>query len=262
MVNARERDRLDSMILAMSREVRDGDICLVGAASLIPTVAFCVAQHTAGSGIWILSPTGALSENVPVPLTLDSWDVRVTANAGAWIPLGVAVYDWSRLHVERSLEFVRPAQLDVVGRVNTSRLQLADGRQINLPGSAGLATVFATRSRVHVYLTRHDARSLRPTVDVVSGAASHGVRLHTPLGIFEIDPGSGASTLALQAGVDRDEVDANTPFPIAGLGRAARVPAPSQAELDLLERVDPIGIRFLEAMPADARLDSIEEMFD
>lgn len=255
---------IDHLVVAMAREVRDRDFLLLGSGSLLPLASFLLAKlHHAPNAI-LFTGTGAFSSEAPVPITLSDWEVRLARSARYAMSMVQGVCELNGWLHARVLEFLRPAQLDVLGQLNTSLVRPDSSRTVRLPGAAGIPEILRRRKRIRLYLPRHDRRTLVQRVDYVTARLfgteqMHAdVRLFTELGVFRfLGPGRVVAE-GLFPGVDADQVRSATGFPIAGLDEAPTLPTPSKEELHLLTTVvDPYKVRELEHLTGECRLEAI-----
>lgn len=183
------------------------------------------------------------------------------------LSLGEASYGTDLAHISSSADtfiavargFVgvctTPAQLDGRGAANLSRIGGTWERPgVALPGSRGLPDNNDMRGPVWYVYTAHDTRQLVAEVEFVSGpppSAGRYRRLLTPLGVFELQPGRGWSTVSLHPGVGHDDVAAATGFPITRPQGDQPTAEPTPEERAVIESVDPHGLRALGYVDVD-----------
>jgi glutaconate CoA-transferase subunit B len=163
-----------------------------------------------------------------------------------------------------TLQFLRPAQVDGEGSVNTSRVAGPDGRVVRLPGGLAMADVPRLMPRVVLYHPDHRPRSLPARVDVVTGRGGPSARgpdrsdgptlLVTDLAVIAL--GRPPRLVSAHPGIDPRDVVAATGFPLAVEDPVQVTPEPTAGERAAMEDVDPHALRGVEirATRADALL--------
>ena len=243
-------DRLllaDVMIAALATEIRDGDLVGVGLGTPLAVAAGLLAQATTAPDAHLLVG-GAVDPRADLATCLQGAGALLGHTAG-FVPhletMGMA--EDQRM----TLQFLRPAQVDGHGNLNTSRVGSGD-RTVRLPGGLATADVPRLLPRLVVYLPRHRRRSLPTRVDVVTGPgggwdgdryhARGAVRLVTDMAVVELGA-NGARLASVHPGVDPGEVVAETGFALQGIASAGTTPTPSDELREQLDRVDPQGVR-------------------
>jgi len=112
--------------------------------------------------------------------------------------------------------------------------------------------------RTSYWVARHTPRVFAETVDFVSGvgtdrAVGDSMRFHdlhrvvSNLGVFDFGgPARTMRVVSVHPGVTVDEVQAATAFPLHADGSVATTRLPSDAELEVLARIDPRNLRAKE----------------
>jgi acyl CoA:acetate/3-ketoacid CoA transferase beta subunit len=150
---------------ALARECRDDDVVVVGVATPLAAAAVFVARETVAPGLSIV-----LGGAVDPPLV----DVAETLVDPTFVTRRSAVVLGQRELLgllQRgafTLQFVSPAQVDLDGSVNTSRVRLADGWR-RLPGCLALPDTSTLVGRLVAYRIGDDTRFLVRRVDHVTG---------------------------------------------------------------------------------------------
>jgi glutaconate CoA-transferase subunit B len=174
-LTARER-----IAVAISRELRDNEVVLTGAASAVTLAASLLAQARHAPGLTILGAGVYINPRRLVPEFLAGWDCRP-----------VAIADMSDVFAvtERGIDvmFYGGLQIDRYGSVNLHRIPTPDGT-LRGPGLAN-ASLGHTARRTIVYTERHDRRTLVHEVDYASviGHARRG-RSRAELGLAHDGP--------------------------------------------------------------------------
>jgi glutaconate CoA-transferase, subunit B len=241
-LTARER-----MSIAISRELRDGEVVLTGAASAVPLAACLLAQARHAPGLTILGAGVYINPRRLVPEFTAGWDCDPVAIADM-----SDVFAVTELGID--VMFYGGMQIDRWGSVNLHYVPTAAG-VLRGPGLANCA-LGHTAARTILYTERHDRRTLVEAVDYASVIGhSRGGRSRAELGLanagpavlFTPDvlfrPGSGGSFVPDRAMSTADwaDVQARTGWPLP-----APPPAPFAAEPDevatLRRFVDPGGL--------------------
>ncbi len=273
-------DTANIMVTSLSRYIGDGMLVHVGTATFLGLVAAVLAKatHAPRADFRAMSGTGYYSEPFVVTLSL--------AEAMS-LTIGPAerVTD-AYTHVERDegvdFEASVPAQIDMYGNANLSIIGTDyDRPKVRLPGSAGLDSLPLMRhSKLRFYSTRHNTRTFVPKVDFITGAGyltgpgareALGIRgdggpgsVVTNLGVFDWDEATKRMrVVSLHPGVTSEQVRSNTGFEILGLdGRPPTTPLPTAEQLDVIARIDPLGIRRLEFLEGSERRRVLREVLD
>jgi glutaconate CoA-transferase subunit B len=248
----------DLLVAVLARHVLDGDVVGVGLGTPLALCACLVARRTHAPGAEILV-AGALSPDADMVTCMRG------AGALAGRTAGFASHLDTMDMAERqamTLQFLRPAQADGEGSINTSRVAGPDGRAVRLPGGLAMADVPRLMPRVVLYHTDHRRRSLPARVDVVTGRGGPSVRaghrsdgptvIVTDLAVIAL--GGTPRLVSAHPGVAARDVVAETGFPLAAEEPVPVTPEPTTEERAAMAEVDPHGLRGVEirATRADA----------
>lgn len=242
------------MACVMARQLRDGDVVGLGAASQIPMAAVKLARAMHAPNLWWLCG-GSGAVNSELPLLLDSAaDYRNLFGAEYRYGMEDAV-DF-QMRGRATVAFLGGIQVDRFGNLNMVCVGDYRNPKLRGPGSVGL-TFSPCFGRVHVFLQHHDARVLVDKVDFVSGPG-HSPERHkwtiptstgpefivTPLAVFDFKTGNRQARLAaVRSGVTVEEVLARTGFEPALAQPVIETEAPSDEELRLLRtKIDRNGV--------------------
>jgi glutaconate CoA-transferase subunit B len=234
----------DLMAAVLARLVVPGDVIGVGLGTPLALAAALLARHRHGGAVHVLAG-GALD----VDGDLDVWMGGPVATKGR-TPGYVPHFD-SMDMAERqamTLQFLRPAQVDAAGNLNTSRIGPRSAPAVRFPGGLATADVPALLPRVIAYHPDHRPRSLPDRVDWVTGAgagwsgasyfAAGTVALVTDLAVIEF-AGGAARVVSIHSWSDADEVAEKSGFDLAADVGAEMTPEPDEDELAALEALDP-----------------------
>ena len=238
------------MAAVMARQLRPGEVAIMGAVSALPQAACRLAQLTTAPGLWFIAGgSGAVNPHLE-PLLASSCDERLL-NADAVMTLPDVILVEGRGDLI-DVFFAGGLQIDARGNCNLGPVGSWTHPTLRGPGGVGLPFV-ARAGRVVIYSMSHDRRTFVERVDFVSGpgfpAGPGGLPgggpslIVTPLCTMDFDPGSHLARLAtLHPDVTLDQVLEATAFaPIIPV-KLEITPAPTPQELSILRRLDPAGL--------------------
>ena len=234
----------DLMAVALARMVVAGDVVGVGLGTPIALVAAMVARHTTQHGVHVLAG-GALDVSGGVESYLrDPRDQR-------GLTPGFVPHLDSMDMAERqamTLQFLRPAQIDRFGNLNTSRIGVRSAPTARFSGGLATADVPTLLPRVIAYHPEHRPRSLPARVDWITGSgrgwagktleAGGTVAVVTDLAVIEFVEGHGR-VKSIHPWSSASTVGENTGFELSLPEDALPTPEPTSDELEALEQVDP-----------------------
>ena len=166
--------------IAISRELKDGEVVLTGAASAVPLAACLLAQARHAPGLTILGAGVYVNPRRLVPEFTAGWDCAPVAIADmsdvfAVTELGLDVMFYGGMQIDRG------------GSVNLHYIPTAAG-PLRGPGLAN-STLGHTAARTILYTERHDRRTLVEEVDYASVIGHHrGGRSRAELGLPNAGP--------------------------------------------------------------------------
>lgn len=240
----------DLLTVTLARTVVPGDFVGVGLGTPLALVAALVARRLT-DGVHLLAG-GALD----VAGDVDVWLGGPDATRG--LAAGYVPHLDSMDMAERqtmTLQFLRPAQVDGYGNVNTSRIGPRKHPSIRFPGGLATADVPGLLPRVVAYLTHHSPRNLPERVSFVTGSGAAGsdpqhptagvVTLVTDLAVIDLSAGE-ARTVSIHPWATASEVAGSTGFQVVVDEHVVHTPVPSGDEQAALAAVDPLRRRDLE----------------
>jgi acyl CoA:acetate/3-ketoacid CoA transferase beta subunit len=177
------------------------------------------------------------------------------------------------------IEAVSSGQMDANGDINISWLALpvrdAEGnptgemnpRGIRLPGGAGAPVVFGLHRKSVAYFPNHSKAVFVPKVNYVTGTRyylsdddrlAQGLRpgpviVVTNLCVMEMVERAKWKVLSLHKGISAQDVIDNTGFPVEGVEDCPVTEAVTKQEIELIEQIDPQGIRLLDFVSGKER---------
>lgn len=259
-------DRIEIMVVAMAREVRNGDLWAQGIATPMTAAALMLAKRTHAPKALIGYAIGNSLSDRAGPLSI----TRVEE-----LTLTGCLKRWSFAEATRELlphqnphEYLRPAQIDPTGATNNVCLGPWEKPKVRLPGCGGIADVTPYSRTARLYVPRHSPKVLVPSLDFRSGVGHLSreerhlagvtgpgpLKLFTDLGVFHW-PGGSMEILTLHPGVKADEVVAQTGFALPAPDKVKVTAEPTADELRVLrEEIDPYRLRDLESLGTKERL--------
>jgi glutaconate CoA-transferase, subunit B len=231
-------DLSDLFIVALARELRDGERVFVGANQGDVALACFLARRLWAprlkmwtSSVAQLDPTQDL-----LRVGRRAYDQVTVAGRDSTFWQGHAFDDALRAPVV----FAGGLQVDSRGNANLAGIRAGDGWKLRGPGSAGLPSLTALAERFFIGMATHDPRTLVDECSAVSvlgdpvarGAAGLKqdalVAVITPLARFEPSK-DGLVLTELAPGMTRDEVAEQTGFPLRA-AEAVRERGPATGE--------------------------------
>lgn len=247
---AAEYSTAELMATVMARQLRPGEVAIMGAVSALPQAACRLAQLTTAPGLWFIAGgSGAVNPHLD-PLVASSCDERLL-NADAVMTLPDVILAEGRGDLI-DVFFAGGLQIDARGSCNLG--PVGPWRHPTLRGPGGVGLPFVSRAgRVVIYSMSHDRRTFVERVDFVSGPGfpsdpralpGGGPSLIvTPLCTMDFDPRTHLARLAtLHPGVTLDQVMESTGFTPSIPDKLETTAVPTPEELAILHRLDPAGL--------------------
>jgi acyl CoA:acetate/3-ketoacid CoA transferase beta subunit len=241
------------MVTAAAKEVRDGEIAVVGIG--LPQVACVLARRTHAPRLSLLLEIG-VADMDPVDTAVGLADSRIFYRATCWS----GFLDTLGMNLHRGVVdvgFIGGLEVDRFGNVNTTLTKDPDGKVHYFNGSAGGNDVASLAKRV-VIIVRHGKRKLPNVVahltspGFVNGHSREDLHLRgggpsriiTDMAVLGFDNASRtASLVSMHPGVTVEQILENTGFPLQIPEPTPITPLPTQEELRLLrEEIDPHGM--------------------
>jgi glutaconate CoA-transferase subunit B len=244
--------RAQLMVVAASRQIRDGEVAFVGMR--LPLLGFLLAKCTVAPNAIGIYELGIVRDQ-PAPEAILTMGDLPNLHGAQWLADTADVMGLLQQGAV-DVSFIGGAQVDRFGNLNTSYIGGQGQVRTRLPGSGG-ACDLACLSKRHIIIMAHEKRRFVPRVDYITspgfgrgadwrrqvGLPRGGpATVITTLGVFGFDPQSGEMALAsIHPGVALEEVQANTGWELKVSPQLEETPRPTKAELALLKRFDPRG---------------------
>lgn len=257
------------MVAAIARELGSDDRCVNGAASFIPVAAIGAARLTHAPGLLHLGGAVGVdarwTEIGPSTVGTSMW-------TDATALLNHPDEFWPMMQAGRfNALFHRAAQIDARGNLNNSVIDRPGGGFVRLPGGAAMGDLGSLASKIILWTTTHNPRTLVERVDRI-GCAGYldgpddrerlglpgGPRvLVTDLAVLDFSPRKRLRIRSVHPGVDPDRVAAATGFELDPPdGEITETEPPDSDLLAAIRRVDPGELRkteFRRGVPSHAR---------
>jgi glutaconate CoA-transferase, subunit B len=248
MTGAPTADELMTVLLA--RELRNGDLAVTGASSLVPVAACLLAQQAHAPDLTLVLPSGVVN---PRPGRLYR-----SASDGRWVPGAEAVgngYDLFEMSENGRLDvmFYGGVQIDKHGNVNLTATGLDQGPGPGFRGPGLANTSFAVVSgRIILFSSTHTPRTFVDRVEYLTAAghldggtsrADAGITTAgpvlciTPLVTFDFDEEHHMRVRSVHPGVSAEQVIDRTGFALPTQPPWPRTEPPTTEELWTLRHV-------------------------
>jgi glutaconate CoA-transferase subunit B len=238
------------MTVVLARELRDGDLAVTGASSLVPVAACLLAQQLHAPNMTLILPSGVVNP-APGRLYRSASDGRWVTGAEA-VGTGYDLFEMSE-NGRLSVMFYGGVQIDRHGNVNLTATGLAEGRPPRFRGPGLANTSFAVVSgRIILFSASHSPRTFVDKVDYITaaghldggasrrdaGISTDGpVLCITPLVTFDFDDDKQLRVRTVHPGVATEDVVSRTGFALPTQPPWPVTPAPSTEELKILRQV-------------------------
>jgi acyl CoA:acetate/3-ketoacid CoA transferase beta subunit len=264
------------MVVSLARTVEDGDSIILGSFTPLAYTAYLLAKLTHAPNAFIVGYSGV--DPLPFQLSFHSSEAACTEQAAGLWSMTECI---EALHLRGmgDVEAVSSAQLDANGDINISWLALpvkdAEGnptgemnpRALRLPGGAGAPVVYGLHRKGVAYFAGHSKNVFVPKVNYITGTRyyftdedreAQGLRpgpmiVVTNLCVMQMVERGKWKVLSLHDGVTADDVVNNTGFEVEIAADCPVTKPPTVQELELIEKIDPQGIRFLDFMSGKER---------
>lgn len=224
------------LAVTASRLLEDGKIVFAGVGTAL--LASILARNTHAPHLTIVVEGGAIGPDImPRELPISTNEMR----AGRHAMLLMGITDIFLLAQAGFFDygFLGGAQIDPLGNINTSQLGPLDKPTIRLPGSGG-ANDIASHCKELLIVTMHELRRFVSKVDFLTSPGTRVSRVITNLALMDFQPETRRMrVVALQPGVDLEQVQAATGFKLERADHLNRLHPPTAAELAALRALGP-----------------------
>jgi glutaconate CoA-transferase, subunit B len=238
-------DAAEMMNVAAARELRDGDVCLVGVGP--PNLAANLARRTHAPNCRLVYESGAIDAKPKrLPLSIGDDDLAATATAVVSVP---EMFNYWVGAGRIDVGFLGAAQIDRYGNINTTVIGDHSNPRTRLPGAGGAPEIAAAAGRV-IVIVKQSPRTFVEQVDFVTSvgygptgrerqARGAGPTLViTDHGVLEPDPETNELTLTrLHPGVTVEQARQATGWQLKVADSIKPVGPPTDVELTALRRL-------------------------
>jgi acyl CoA:acetate/3-ketoacid CoA transferase alpha subunit len=273
---AQDFDTADQMLSSIASVIEDEDSIILGSFTPLAYAAYMLAKLTHAPNSFIVGYSGV--DPLPFKLGFHTSEAACTKfSAGLWSM--TECIETLHNRGEGDIEAVSSAQIDVNGDINISWLALpirdADGnptgelnpRGLRLPGGAGAPVVFGLHRKSIAYFASHSKQVFVPKVNYVTGTRyyltdeerkAQGLKpgpviVVTNLCVMEMVKRGKWIVRSLHKGVKPQDVIENTGFDVEIPRDCPQTEAPTKKQVELINKLDPQGIRFLDFMSGKER---------
>jgi glutaconate CoA-transferase subunit B len=240
-----EWDSADMMNVAAARELKNGDVCLVGVGP--PNLAANLARRTHAPTCRLVYESGAIDAKPRrLPLSIGDDDLAATATAVVSVP---EMFNFWVGAGRIDVGFLGAAQIDRYGNINTTVIGDHKDPTIRLPGAGGAPEIASAAKRV-IVIVKQSPRTFVEQVDFVTsvGYGPTGKERQAPgagptlvitdHGVLEPDPDTNELTLTrLHPGITVDQARQATGWDLKVADSIEDVPPPTATELTELHRL-------------------------
>lgn len=238
------------MATALARGLRDGDVVVMGANSMIPLAAARLAQLTHAPNLTLIAGASGGVNTLVEPLVPSSGDY---ANLVAEAVLPFDEVMMLQMGGRSDVFCVGGMQIDMRGNCNLAYTGNAQRPDLRGPGSAGIPWA-ACSERSILYTTTHTPRTFVPKVDFISmagwpeqsdgmGSKGRPYMVVTPLAVMDFTSGGLMRLRSVHGGATVAKIVENTGFNlIMPEGDVPVTPEPSAEEMRLMRDFDVDGL--------------------
>lgn len=250
MTEAQRYTASEILAILSARQLQDGQVVFAGIG--VPLLAATLAQRTRCPALTILFEGGVVGAFVePGKLPPSTNDQRCTKRANMVLGSADVLLLLQRGYVD--VGFMGGAQIDQFGNLNSSFIGDPAKPKTRLPGTGGGNDISSLTNMI--VAMKHEKRRFVEKVDFItspgfirgdtsrrdSGLPSGGMwRVITELAVFGFDDRTRRiKVLALNPGVNREEVQDNTGFRLDFDEKLHVTSPPTDHELETLRMLDP-----------------------
>ncbi|UCG85182.1 MAG: glutaconate CoA-transferase [Gemmatimonadota bacterium] len=202
----------ETVVAALAREIRDGEVIATGVASPLPILAIEVARRTHAPNLTYLACVGSLDPQIS-SLRLCSEDLSYLEGRSGEVSIP-DLFDHAR-RGRIDVMFFGAAEVDASGDTNLTAAGSIEQPRYKFPGVAGAATLRRWVRRPILLISRQSRRNLVPKVQIASTSDPYRrTRLLTDLGTFVLGA-AGAELRGRHAWADAESIAERTGFDFA-----------------------------------------------
>jgi glutaconate CoA-transferase, subunit B len=222
------------MTINAARELRDGQVCLVGVGP--PNAAANLARRLQAPGCVLVYESGAIgAQPVRLPLSIGDDDLAATA-----LEL-VSVVEMFNLWIgggRIDVGFLGAAQIDSRANLNTTAIGAYERPKVRLPGAGGAPEIAACAKSV-IVIARHSPRTFVERLDFVTSLSHRegNTTVITDLGVLRPGADGELELVALHPQVEPEQAREATGWDLRIADSLERTEPVTQRELDELREL-------------------------
>src|SRR5262245_52899862 len=238
----------EMMTIAAARALRNDDVCFVGIG--MPSAASNLARLTHAPDITLIYESGTIATKPDVlPLSIGDGELCETALTTTTV---VEMFRYWLMGGRMTVGFLGGAQIDRFANLNTTVIGPYEAPKVRLPGGGGAPEIASACGEIFIIMSQ-SKRTFAEKLDFVT-SMGHGeggdhrarlglktkgpTKLITDLAVFEPDPMTKEMTVtSIHPGVTRDQIAANTGWPVRFAAMLTETPKPTANELQVLRDV-------------------------
>ena len=247
-------------VVSLARTIGDREMVFHGFGSPCAQVAMYVARHSHAPDMLLVE--GATYALNPEPPFIPPTGNDAVLAEGAFHQLRFEEFFDAGARGDVDRMFLSGVQIDPYGNTNVTAIGDPNRPRIKLGGGGGGCNLSATLRHLTLWTTRHrSGRTLVRSCDFITDIGHRTPRgtraelgftgggpewLVTELGAFDFDADGHARLRWLYPDVTVKDVAAKTGFELRIADDLGVAPLPSQREIELVRRIDPLGVRRAE----------------
>jgi glutaconate CoA-transferase, subunit B len=219
------------MTINAARELRDGQVCLVGVGP--PNAAANLARRSHAPGCVLVYESGAIgAEPTRLPLSIGDDDLADTSLELVGV---VEMFNFWIGGGRIDVGFLGAAQIDRHANLNTTAIGPYDKPKVRLPGAGG-APEIAACARSVIVIVRHSPRTFVEKLDFVTSLAHRRghTAVITDLGVLRPGENGELELTALHPGVEADQAREATGWDLRVAEDLGRTEPVTERELEAL----------------------------
>jgi len=235
----------EMMTVAAARALKSSDVCFVGIG--MPSAACNLARLTHAPDITLIYESGTLATKPSIlPLSIGDGELCDTALTTVSVP---EMFRYWLQGGRISVGFLGGAQIDRFANLNTTVVGPYAKPKTRLPGGGGAPEIATSCGEIFIIMSQ-SPRAFAAKLDFIT-SMGHGeggdhrarlglktkgpTKLITDLCVFEPDPVSKEMTVtSIHPGVTREEIKAQTGWPVRFAATLTETPMPTPNELAVL----------------------------
>jgi glutaconate CoA-transferase subunit B len=239
----------EMMTIAAARALRNEDVCFVGIG--LPSAASNLARLTHAPGLTLIYESGTIATRPDVlPLSIGDGELCETALTTVSVP---EMFRYWLQGGRMTVGFLGGAQIDKFANLNTTVIGPYDKPKVRLPGGGGAPEIANLCGEIFIIMNQ-SKRTFVGKLDFIT-SMGHGeggdsrarlgvktkgpTKLVTDLCVLEPDPVTREMTVtSIHPGVSRDQIAANTGWPVRFAAKVTETPAPGAQELEVLRELN------------------------